>query len=123
MERLIKIYLKNENFLYSTWYNKSNIKCLKDTEQSKFKNDLILPNKIREEFNKWLKKNYIELQRIVCCEFKYYEKKKTIEDTIELITLLAICLKRDFETTYIELATLLFLYGLDRLCPKKTNGK
>lgn len=46
MERLIKIYLKNENFLYSIWYSKSNIKCLEDTEQSKFKNDLILPNKI-----------------------------------------------------------------------------
>ncbi len=121
MERLIEIYMKNENFLYSTWYSKSNIKELTDVEQAPFKNDLILPNRIREEFNNWVKKNYIELQRIVCCEFKYYEKKETIKDTIKLINLLAICLKKDFQTTHIELATLLFLYGLDRLCLKKRD--
>ena len=42
MERLIEIYMKNENFLYSTWYSKSNIKELTDVEQAPFKNDLIL---------------------------------------------------------------------------------
>lgn len=119
MEEEINVYLKNPDFLYSKWFEKENIVKTGNFENLELTGNLLPISKIKKAFNDWVNENYIKLQRIICCEFKYNEKKDKINNTITFIMLLATCLEDEFKTTYIELATLLFLYGLDKICVKK----
>jgi len=111
---IIKSYLSDTDNLYRNWYKK---KLLQETGLSEGNFTGIFPEiiNIEQMFNNWLLENNNILRKKICIEWGYFEKRNKYFDDIELIKEMAGYLSF-FIDFPVEVATKLFISGLDVLC-------
>jgi len=110
LHHTINGYLNNPDSLFEEWYKKRLLKQVGLTE-GEFTGILPSLEKIKEVFNNMLQ----TLKETICIKWGYSQKRIQFSDDIELIKDLANYLSTitDFP---IEVATLVFITGLDKLC-------
>src|SRR5207237_442273 len=112
----IDVYLANPAVLYETWYQKKISKEL-EMDYGEFTGPMPPLDDINEKFTSWLKTHRQNLIQLICVEWDYPTKKAQYSNETDLI----IAVSSIFGTLTdlkLEIACLLFLVGLDRLCKK-----
>ncbi len=114
MTNEIKCYLDNEDSAYLEWYRK---KLFSELGQS----DSILTgetpsiDRIKENFKNWFEDKKELLKNKICFEWNYVEKRFLYNDDLKFIEELAKYIG-NFIDFPLEVASILFLGGLDSLC-------
>ena len=119
-EQLIEIYMNDEEFLFNTWYSKNISKRL-GIEDGEFTGAMLPLKDLKDKFKDWCTDNYKILKKTVCMDFNYERNKEKIQDTVSLIMLLSRHLEIEFDFP-LELATIIILMGVDKLCSNVMNS-
>lgn len=106
----IRAYLENPEMLYKEWY----------IERSKYKLDIETGEEIgvftdwKNEFNGWINTHISKLQKIICPNIGKIKAATTQVDMI--LEIIDIIEQQPYVAAVKQTATLLFLYGIEKLC-------
>ncbi len=112
--KLIELYLKNEELVFETWYEKTVSKEI-GIEEGDLTGAIPPIEDIIDKFKGWCSDNYKLLKKSICEDFHYQEKKETIQNIVDLTLLMIPFIEKEVDFPY-EVAAMIILLGCDKLC-------